>query len=74
MFVKLAKKVNNIYSKFMPASRQKIFCIGMNKTGTTSLETAFTDLGYKLGNQFLQNGPGIPGFSIQLSGYLSPSG
>ena len=51
MFVKLAKKVNNIYSKFMPASRQKIFCIGMNKTGTTSLETAFTDLGYKLGNQ-----------------------
>ncbi len=29
----------------------KIFCIGCNKTGTTSLETAFKDWGYRLGNQ-----------------------
>ncbi|WP_347835069.1 sulfotransferase [Gracilibacillus sp. JCM 18860] len=29
----------------------KIFCIGRNKTGTTSLEKAFKDLNYKVGNQ-----------------------
>lgn len=31
--------------------RQKIFCIGMNKTGTTSLKEAFLQLGCKVGNQ-----------------------
>lgn len=31
--------------------KNKIFCIGCNKTGTTSLEQAFKDFGYKLGNQ-----------------------
>jgi len=29
----------------------KIFCIGAGKTGTTSVEKALLDLGYKLGNQ-----------------------
>jgi hypothetical protein len=29
----------------------KVFCIGANKTGTTSLEKALSDLGYKLGDQ-----------------------
>ncbi|NDI33222.1 sulfotransferase [Chengkuizengella sediminis] len=29
----------------------KIFCIGRNKTGTTSLQKAFGDLGYTVGNQ-----------------------
>ncbi len=29
----------------------KIFCIGRNKTGTSSLELALKDLGYKMGNQ-----------------------
>ena len=29
----------------------KIFCIGLVKTGTTSLEQALKDLGYRLGNQ-----------------------
>jgi Sulfotransferase domain len=29
----------------------KIFCIGRNKTGTTSVEQALRDLGYRLGNQ-----------------------
>jgi hypothetical protein len=29
----------------------KIFCIGFNKTGTTSLETALIDLGFNIGNQ-----------------------
>ena len=30
---------------------EKIFCIGRNKTGTTSLKTALSDLGYRMGNQ-----------------------
>ncbi|WP_138419837.1 sulfotransferase [Aquibacillus sediminis] len=30
---------------------QKVFCIGRNKTGTTSLKRAFEDLGFKVGNQ-----------------------
>lgn len=29
----------------------KIFCIGTNKTGTTSLKKAFLDLGFPVGNQ-----------------------
>lgn len=29
----------------------KVFCIGRNKTGTTSLEAALRNLGYRLGNQ-----------------------
>lgn len=29
----------------------KIFCVGRNKTGTTSIEQALRDLGYRLGNQ-----------------------
>jgi hypothetical protein len=33
------------------ASKQKIFCIGRNKTGTTSLKIAAKDLGFEVGNQ-----------------------
>jgi len=36
---------------FGPKRRPKIFCIGRNKTGTTSLERALKDLGYSAGNQ-----------------------
>lgn len=32
-------------------SKEKIFCIGSGKTGTTSVEKALFDLGYKMGNQ-----------------------
>lgn len=31
--------------------KTKVFCIGKNKTGTTSLTKALTDLGYKMGDQ-----------------------
>jgi hypothetical protein len=31
--------------------KKKVFCIGRNKTGTTSLQKALQDLGYKTGNQ-----------------------
>lgn len=33
------------------AGKQKIFCIGSNKTGTTSLARAMKDLGFMLGEQ-----------------------
>lgn len=36
---------------FINKTRKKIFCIGSGKTGTTSIEKALRDLGYKLGNQ-----------------------
>jgi len=32
-------------------SNKKVFCIGFNKTGTTTIEQTLKDLGYKLGNQ-----------------------
>ena len=32
-------------------SKQKVFCIGLNKTGTTSIESVLKDFGYKMGNQ-----------------------
>lgn len=31
--------------------KTKYFCIGLNKTGTTSLKKAFEDIGYPVGNQ-----------------------
>lgn len=34
-----------------PSDAAKIFCIGMNKTGTTSLEAFFKALGFQLGDQ-----------------------
>lgn len=34
----------------MFTSKKKIFCVGRNKTGTTSLEAAFVDLGYRIGS------------------------
>lgn len=33
------------------AKREKVFCVGRNKTGTTSLKKALHDLGYRVGNQ-----------------------
>jgi len=30
---------------------EKIFCIGLNKTGTTTLKKTMSDFGYKIGNQ-----------------------
>jgi len=35
----------------LPFEAEKVFCIGLVKTGTTSLEKALKDLGYRLGDQ-----------------------
>ncbi len=35
----------------MLGKKEKIFCVGSGKTGTTSIEKALNDFGYKLGSQ-----------------------
>jgi len=47
----LAKRLMAFYSSVRVKGKPKIFCIGMNKTGTTSLEKAFKDLGFVVGDQ-----------------------
>ena len=37
--------------QFRPFRTAKVFCIGRNKTGTTSLKVALEELGYIMGNQ-----------------------
>jgi len=51
IFWKLREKW--VYLRFLALGRfqRKIFCIGRNKTGTTSLMVAMRELGYKLGHQ-----------------------
>lgn len=45
------QKANELRSKRKASGKVKYFCIGRNKTGTTSLKRAFEDLGYPIGNQ-----------------------
>src|SRR5207249_2275253 len=55
----MSKILSRIYEKtkkeyvnpFLVKNKQKIFCIGRNKTGTQSLKKAMSDLGYITGNQ-----------------------
>lgn len=42
---------NNLENRFKAKGKKKVFCIGRNKTGTTSLKRAFEDLSYPVGNQ-----------------------
>jgi hypothetical protein len=37
-------------------SESKVFCIGLNKTGTSSLEVVLSDLGYRMGDQVAAEG------------------
>jgi hypothetical protein len=41
----------NIAKRYRAKGKVKYFCIGRNKTGTTSLKKAFEDLGFPVGNQ-----------------------
>jgi len=45
------KRLYQSLKRYQYKRRPKIFCIGRNKTGTTSLEKALKDLGYEVGNQ-----------------------
>lgn len=40
-----------IRGRLQAAGKEKIFCIGFNKTGTTSVKRAFKSLGYAVGDQ-----------------------
>jgi hypothetical protein len=46
--------MNTLATAVQPSVRPaegKVFCIGFNKTGTTSVRVAFEQLGYRVGNQ-----------------------
>jgi hypothetical protein len=45
----LTPKAGSLF--FEEKGRPKVFCIGMNKTGTTSLAQALSELGYSVGHQ-----------------------
>lgn len=47
----IKKKLRRFVNSIKVKNKQKIFCIGRNKTGTTSLTRAFKDLGYVVGEQ-----------------------
>jgi hypothetical protein len=44
-------KISNFLRRLRVWGKPKIFCIGLNKTGTTSLKVFFSSLGYKVGEQ-----------------------
>lgn len=47
----VSREIREAKSSKAARGRKKIFCIGFNKTGTTSLRRAFEDLGYTVANQ-----------------------
>ena len=47
----IRRKVKNVYNSFRVWGKPKIFCIGLNKTGTTSLKKEMELQGYIIGNQ-----------------------
>ena len=44
-------QVKSRYHSLLVKDKVKYFCIGRNKTGTTSLKKAFEDLGFIVGDQ-----------------------
>lgn len=51
MLGKAKQRVVDFSKQIKAAGKVKYFCIGRNKTGTTSLKAAFEALGYPVGNQ-----------------------
>jgi hypothetical protein len=51
MFHKTKRFLATQKNRRLVAGKTKYFCIGRNKTGTTSLNQAFLDLGFKVGDQ-----------------------
>lgn len=50
-FLRLKRRVSQSERKTANRYRGKVFCVGLNKTGTTSLEYALRSFGYRLGAQ-----------------------
>ncbi len=44
-------KLSGLFQEIVKRPQKKIFCIGRNKTGTTSLAKALTQLGFKVADQ-----------------------
>ena len=53
IFRKIINTVKIKVLSYKVRNKTKFFCIGRNKTGTTSLKKAFSDLGFIVGNQTL---------------------
>lgn len=53
LFKKLISKVKLEVFRYKVRNKTKYFCVGRNKTGTTSLKKAFSDLGFVVGDQTL---------------------
>jgi len=51
LFTLLKKRIKRIINTKRVKNKQKIFCIGRNKTGTTSVKAAFDELNYIIGEQ-----------------------
>ena len=55
LFSRIIKKFNRLTktrrNRLLARGKTKYFCIGRNKTGTTSIKKAFEDLGYPVGDQ-----------------------
>lgn len=49
--IRLKRTLRNNYNAIRVIGKQKIFCIGLNKTGTTSLKKEMELQGYIVGNQ-----------------------
>lgn len=50
-FLLLKKKIKRNYNRYKVKNNTKYFCIGKNKTGTTSIAQAFSDLGFVVAEQ-----------------------
>lgn len=48
---RISNRIYRSFTQFRFRFEPKIFCIGLNKTGTTSLAKSLKDLGYLVGNQ-----------------------
>jgi len=48
---KLKQEFKKWHQAFLVKGKTKYFCVGRNKTGTTSLKMAFEDLGFVVGDQ-----------------------
>jgi hypothetical protein len=47
----MKKRLRHLIGRLFVLGKPKIFCIGMNKTGTTTLQETMAEFGYRIGRQ-----------------------
>lgn len=47
----MSKLIKNWFNSLFFSKRPKVFCLGANKTGTTTIASVFRDHGFRVGNQ-----------------------